>query len=781
VKQLFLRWKQDNWPDFLTGFGLLLVALGPFVRAIATPNSLAYGISELTGDMDYYYALEMFVRQAYSQGEWPLWNPYFGAGQPGLAAPLAATTYLVRHLTSWLPLPDALNWGAILHVWMAGLGMFVLLRDMGARHAAAAFSAIGFMFSGAISPRFLAGHHTFVYAMAWPAWILVFYRRLLETGSWRHLTLTIATTTLALQTGHLQFVGIALLIPITYFITFAVQQIIARAWQRLGHRFIISLILTIFVAGLAAIHLLPTMEMFPLTRRAAEGIPLQQVFKVSLDYWELGTIFVPFLWFDLPTRTQITMLGFWEMFPYAGLVTVGLAALAPFSSNKGQRIKTLYLSALGGVGLLLSWNNSPIYRLIYSLVPIVRYSGRFVILWVFAITVLGGFGLENLLAAVSGSKEQRTEKKLLIVKIALVSLVVLTITGTLVWQIWGEHLTEIMQTSGHFFYVEPTLFIRMQQRNLHALLAVLIAALVWISSRKLLPTHWWAWLAVAILLIEMYLFAWPLTAPDDVTELYDPESPLELLEIDPAEVRVHNDSYAPSHNVPYSGYPLNDMLDLAVLQPISDLGMDNGRGSQLLAAGYFVTDEPVSEPSVEEIQHVGSAYLYGYVDRWPRIYAAPAVQIVSSDDEALAMVAEEEFDPFAVAVVIATDDVPELPPQSPGAPAQVNAEFIEYGLNSFRARVDTDRPVMVVFSETYYPGWEARVDGEPAQIWQANYGFRGIVVDEGVHIIEMDYRPMSFRVGLSISLGTLALMVLTSGVLIVRRYLLHTGKVSAAS
>ena len=46
-------------------------------------------------------------------------------------------------------------------------------------------------------------------------------------------------------------------------------------------------------------------------------------------------------------------------------------------------------------------------------------------------------------------------------------------------------------------------------------------------------------------------------------------------------------------------------------------------------------------------------------------------------------------------------------------------------------------------ADTYFPGWVATVDGQPAPVYEA-YGFlRGVVVEAGAHRIEMRYRPKS--------------------------------------
>ena len=59
------------------------------------------------------------------------------------------------------------------------------------------------------------------------------------------------------------------------------------------------------------------------------------------------------------------------------------------------------------------------------------------------------------------------------------------------------------------------------------------------------------------------------------------------------------------------------------------------------------------------------------------------------------------------------------------------------------------RPAVVVLTDAYYPGWEARVDGERVPLLRADFLFRGIAVSAGSHRIELDYRPGSLRLGLA--------------------------------
>ena len=58
---------------------------------------------------------------------------------------------------------------------------------------------------------------------------------------------------------------------------------------------------------------------------------------------------------------------------------------------------------------------------------------------------------------------------------------------------------------------------------------------------------------------------------------------------------------------------------------------------------------------------------------------------------------------------------------------------------------------MLVLTDLFYPGWQALVDGRPAQMYRADYAFRGVPVPGGTHVVEFRYRPVSFIAGAMIS------------------------------
>jgi uncharacterized membrane protein YfhO len=71
------------------------------------------------------------------------------------------------------------------------------------------------------------------------------------------------------------------------------------------------------------------------------------------------------------------------------------------------------------------------------------------------------------------------------------------------------------------------------------------------------------------------------------------------------------------------------------------------------------------------------------------------------------------------------------------------------------------RGIMIV-TDPWFPGWRATVDGKPAEILEVDGGVRGIVLDKGLHQIDMKYRPWSVLLGALMTLFAGAVVVLGS-------------------
>ena len=105
--------------------------------------------------------------------------------------------------------------------------------------------------------------------------------------------------------------------------------------------------------------------------------------------------------------------------------------------------------------------------------------------------------------------------------------------------------------------------------------------------------------------------------------------------------------------------------------------------------------------------------------------------------------------------------------------SELNMTHFVLGTDSETVSLETERPQpehlivrlesptsrILVFSETFIPGWEATLDGEPIEIWRANAYYQAVWVPAGAHEIVFRYQPVAFRLGLAIALIALPVLV----------------------
>ena len=68
-----------------------------------------------------------------------------------------------------------------------------------------------------------------------------------------------------------------------------------------------------------------------------------------------------------------------------------------------------------------------------------------------------------------------------------------------------------------------------------------------------------------------------------------------------------------------------------------------------------------------------------------------------------------------------------------------------YEPNRLTYDVNTGKGGVLVFSEIYYPGWTATVDGQPAELGRVNYILRALNIQPGRHQVELSFFPKTVK------------------------------------
>jgi len=83
--------------------------------------------------------------------------------------------------------------------------------------------------------------------------------------------------------------------------------------------------------------------------------------------------------------------------------------------------------------------------------------------------------------------------------------------------------------------------------------------------------------------------------------------------------------------------------------------------------------------------------------------------------------------------------------------AAASAQIVHVSDRAMEVQTESGAAAFLVTSDSYYPGWQVLVDGQPAKLYRANYAFRGVVVPPGKHVVRFEYRPRLFYFGLLLS------------------------------
>jgi hypothetical protein len=98
--------------------------------------------------------------------------------------------------------------------------------------------------------------------------------------------------------------------------------------------------------------------------------------------------------------------------------------------------------------------------------------------------------------------------------------------------------------------------------------------------------------------------------------------------------------------------------------------------------------------------------------------------------------------------------------QAVGQGASFPVSLAEYRPNGLRATFEAPGPGLFVVKDSYFPGWQATLNGEPAQVLQVDGLVRGVSVPSaGRYELTMAYRPASFVNGVLLAAATLALLL----------------------
>jgi len=746
-----------RFPALTTALLLLVVMVGFWYVALVVPAQEATVTMHAMDLYNEHYPFAKYGGEMLRSGEIPLWNPYQLNGLPFLAVPHSRLFY-PPNLIYLLPATGvAIEVDLVFHWLFAGVGLWLLVRAWGMGHVAGFAAATSFMLSrwlvDAIQwPGIIAG-------AAWLPWTLLAIEGVFRRRRWASIGLALALA-LQLFNGAAEFIVYNAYACGLYT---GMRLIVHQRTQGVRDSFVrLGVLTSALVAGvgLAAIQIIPTLELLAQSGRLSGG--------TSLDYARGGLVsgfFPPALFFERAWRSQ----------GWPALGVLPAIGVLLFPKERSQRLPWLLALILVGYSTLLIFGGS--FFELYFNTPVgqvFRRPSKFFYQYNLGLGIFAACAVTRLLTL-------RHERSLLVPRHWSACVAGIAAVG------WGIGLLRSV-TVMPFLLLSIALFIafvvvRDPKQRMVICLALCISQVGDLtlaprndSIRPFRQEHRFDELGDLLDLLRDRAGFQRIYTSTKFT--FDPATAAKqgllrhaymAVDYEPLATARQRDYYLRASMEPpptrhfSGGYNFGPntrwaMLDDAsvrfYLAGASDPGFDRLR--RLAAFSHRTGVHLHHERVVDVIERTQAL---------PRAYFVPSAIAISDANEILDRVSARNFRARDLVLLELPTGTPTRRGRSP-ARARVAIEAPDPETVTLDLR--SDQAGYVVLTDTWYPGWEATVNGEPAAIHRANFLFRAVEVPRGRSHIVYRYVPRSFRVGAGIS-GLFALAVGVVSVWIARR------------
>ena len=148
---------------------------------------------------------------------------------------------------------------------------------------------------------------------------------------------------------------------------------------------------------------------------------------------------------------------------------------------------------------------------------------------------------------------------------------------------------------------------------------------------------------------------------------------------------------------------------------------------------YLVSRSPLATGMFQPVAKIAGYTVYENGRTPPRFFFVGRTQPAGSLADAARALHAAEFDPLQTAIVETSE--------APGSFAAGKVEVISYAPATIQLRTHAEGESFLVAADTWYPGWEAAIDGQPARLYIADVAFRGLRVPAGDHQVDMHFVP----------------------------------------
>jgi hypothetical protein len=728
---------KERWHVFLAISFLVAVPLILFSPVLLF-DKMIYGFDVLTCHIPYRTEIE----RSLALRQWPMWMPDILGGMPGIAACNLYFLYpsdLISTLAG-CPVWTQLGLDAVLHVALAGIGMFLLLRRLDRSVSGSLLGAFIFAVSGSQISLFFGGYYCFVEGVALVPWAFWAAHKGLKEASWFAwglcgLAFALQILAQATQLFAYTLPAVAAFVLALDWNRSAAGGAAAGPKARMAARLpaLQGLALALGLAFLlAAPQLVPTLQYLPLCTR--HGYTHAEFVGGSIGLSEALSWLVPgFFGWRIPTYHG-ALAGSTCVTEYFGLLPWALASGALFALWRREPL-VRWMAALALTAFFFAQRQWTPFYFLFRHLPVFssfRIWSRILFLLTFAVCALAAFGWD----ALRDARHQRACLR----GVAVFSALALPIAAA-AWLLARACAAPDSPNLGWFAgslnnpLDKAAILTALAKNSAQTTLALVpvLAALLWLGAKRL-GTGTALVLALAFHVQDqrpVYArFVKFMNPPEsaDPSQFALPPPP----RADQEPWRVFDDNAAFPNRSVVLGYENLAGVESVPMQSFQSImqAMAGRRRDwlDLMNVRYvFGPPKPGSGRAASIMVNPGAFH---------RAWLTTKPEAVADDDGAYRLLADPGFDP-RTEVALAAD--PGLRPRPGDAPRTDGILWLDHGPQNASLDVSTGQDAVLVLSDPWYPSWRCAIDGQDTPVLKADGGLQAVVLRAGRHEVDFTF------------------------------------------
>ncbi|MEO0127931.1 MAG: YfhO family protein [candidate division WOR-3 bacterium] len=758
---------EKNWDKII----IILLFLLPFIyfAQFLSPDKMIAG-------SDYLLDGYPFEKYSIENGGFVFWYPMVFGGFPALGAPVGGQLAPLALLKHFFPPHIVHCLIFIILFFIAGLGMYLYLKELDLSKYSAAVGAFVYQWIGNLATTPEAGHAGRAASVAIFGLILFFLHKSLFTRKFNFFILLGISIAFAFYQGHFQLTYYSLIVLVAYVIHFIITHRKELTKKDYGKIFGYGFLSIALIFLLMAVVWLPVLGGMKTVARGVER-GYEYAASWNLPPIEIFDLFVP--------NFSGGLENYWSHNPmklhteFFGIMIILFVVFALFFCWKKQYLKFFFITGL--IALFYSFGGATfVHRIFYELIPgfkLMRAPGLAFYIAAFSMVVIGAIGFEELII------QKKIDKK----KFMLTGIIIL-----------GFFIIILFLIAPAIAHSEAGQKIAYLKRNLpsyyngaiiSSIIVILTLIFIYLSLNQRIRISTATLIFSGITLFhQMPVMAKYLPSGPAPEIYYKADDVVNFLKNDKTIYRVFpfqygvrgehdRDSYLLYHNIQSAGgyianpiqryqdligagmsvmfnpqnliqYPkFVDILNLKYIiapnLPDDISGYDqNSQRIILMIKSYLSRFRPV----YKGYQHT----VYQNDSVLPRACLIPDY-IIMSPEKIIDFMKSPVFNPKEM--IILEDSV--TYPHPDKKPSMLEAVVKKYTPNQIIIETDSPHPGFLLLIDNWHPDWRVYVDGEEGKLHRANYTFRAVFLSQGKHSVVFEYKSKPFAIGLIITVTTI--------------------------